>query len=78
MKTRVITVRLSDELSREIEFLKSSLDLDNTTSVVSQAIHFMYTTTKNEQPTKSSLQLFEESGLLGCIEGPQDLSTNYK
>lgn len=78
MKTRVITARLNDELSREIEFLKSSLNLTNTTSIVTQAIHLMYITTKNEQSAKSSLQLFEESGLLGCIQGAADLSTSYK
>ena len=78
MKTRVITARLSEDLSCEIEFLKSSLNLSNTTSIVTQAIHLLYTTTKKKQSAKSSLQLFEESGLLGCIEGASDLSTNYK
>jgi hypothetical protein len=78
MKPRVITARLSQELNREIEFLKSSHNLTNTTSVIVQAIHLMYTATKKEQSAKSSLKLFEESGLLGCIEGASDLSTNYK
>lgn len=78
MKTKVITARLDESLGREIEFLKSSLKLSNTTSVLSHAIHLLYTTTKKKQSKKSSLQLFEESGLLGCFEGPSDLSTSYK
>jgi hypothetical protein len=78
MKTRVITARLSEDLSCKIEFLKSSLNLTNTTSVVTQAIHLLYTTTKEKQSAKSSLERFEESDLLGSIEGASDLSTNYK
>lgn len=78
MKTRMITARLDQNLSQEIEFLKISLKLGNTTSVLTQAIHFLYTTTKEKQSKKSSLELFKESSLLGCIEGPSDLSTTYK
>lgn len=78
MKARVITARLSEDVSREIEFLKSSLNLVNTTSVVTEAIHLLYTITKKKHSAKSSFQLFEESGLLGCIEGASDLSTSYK
>lgn len=32
----------------------------------------------NSDSLKSSLEMFEESGLMGCIEGPSDLSVNYK
>jgi hypothetical protein len=33
----------------------------------------------NKAPTpKSPLQIFTELGLVGCIEGEPDLSTNYK
>ena len=78
MKSRVITARLSEDLGYEIEFIKSTLNLANTTSVVTKAIHLLYTTTKNKQSAKSSLELFEESGLLGCIEAASDLSTGYK
>jgi|ERR1700738_3557087 len=78
MKARVITARLNEDVSREIEFIKSSLNMMNTTAVVTQAIHLLYTITKEKQMTKSSLQLFEESGLLGCMEGASDLSNSYK
>lgn len=78
MKNRVVTARLDENLSNEIEFIKSSLKLSNTTAVLSQAIHLLYSITKEKQSKKSSLQLFEESGLLGCMEGAADLSTSYK
>lgn len=78
MKRRVITISLNEDLSCKIEFLKESLNLANTTSLVTQAIELLYTTTKQKQSEKSSLELFEESGLLGCIEGSSDLSTSYK
>jgi hypothetical protein len=78
MKTRIITARLDKELNQEIQFLKSSLKLASTTSVLAEAIHMLYAITKKKQSEKSSLQLFEESGLLGCMEGTADLSTTYK
>lgn len=52
--------------------------MKNTTSIQKQAVHLLPTETKEQKSQKSSLQLFEESGLLGCIEGAPDLSTTYK
>lgn len=34
--------------------------------------------TKSTRAKKTSLQLFEENGLLGCMEAASDLSSNYK
>lgn len=78
MKTRIITARVDNYVNAEIEFLKSSLRLPNTTSVLTYAIHNLYETIKEEESQKSSLEMFEEKGLLGCFEGSPDLSTNYK
>jgi hypothetical protein len=78
MKTRVITARIDQYLNAEIEFLKSSLQLPNTTSVLTYAIHNLYESIKEEESQKSSLEMFEEKGLFGCFEGSPDLSTNYK
>jgi hypothetical protein len=78
MKNRVLTARVSDTLHHEIEFLKSSLGLTNTTSVLTHAIHTLYEARKKNQVQKSSLEMFEEKGLIGCFEGAPDLSTNYK
>ena len=68
MKTRIITARVDNYVNAEIEFLKSSLRLPNTTSVLTYAIHNLYETIKEEESQKSSLEMFEEKGLLGCFE----------
>ena len=78
MKVRTITARITDIVNFEIEFLKSSLQLPNTTSVLTYAIHNLYETLKEEESQKSSLEMFEEKGLFGCIEAASDLSTTYK
>lgn len=78
MKARVITARINDTLNYEIEFLKASLGLANTTSVLTHAIHTLYTSTREKQSQKSSLEMFEEKGLMGCIEAAPNLSTTYK
>lgn len=78
MKTKIITARINDYLIAEIEFLKTSLKLPNTTSVLTFAIHNLYESIKEEESKKSSLEMFEEKGLIGCFDGPSDLSTNYK
>lgn len=78
MKTRIITARINAHINTEIEFLKSSLRLPNVTSVLTYAIHTLYESVKKEEDKKSSLEMFEESGLLGCMEGASDLSVNYK
>lgn len=78
MKARVITARIDENLNFEIEFLKSSLGLTSTTSVLSHAIHTLYSMTKEKQSKKSSLEMFEEKGLMGCMEGNPKLSVNYK
>lgn len=78
MRTRIITARMSAALTAEIEFLKSSLRLPNVTSVLTFAIHSLYESVKKEDAKKTSLELFEESGLLGCMEAAPDLSVQYK
>ncbi len=78
MRTRIITARMNDSITAEIEFLKSSLRLPNVTSVLTFAIHSLYKSVKKEDSKKTSLEHFQESGLLGCMEAAPDLSVNYK
>lgn len=78
MRTKTITARIDDTVNNEIEYIKSSFGLTSTTSVLTYAIHILYTSMKEKQSQKSSLEIFEEEGLLGCINGKSDLSTKYK
>lgn len=78
MKNNILTARVNDDLKAEIEFIKHSLHLPSTTSVLTYAIRNLYQAIKEEDSQKTSFELFEEQGLLGCMEGPSDLSTNYK
>ena len=78
MKQRTITARVSASVNNEIEFIKSSLNLPNITSVLTYAVHTLYEAVKEEGSKKTSLEMFMEKGLLGCLEGKADLSTTYK
>lgn len=78
MKSRIITARIDNSVNAEIEFIKTSLRLTSTTSILKFAIHNLYKSIKEEKSKKSSLEMFEEKGLFGCFKGPTNLSTNYK
>lgn len=78
MKNHIITARINDFLLAEIEFLKTSLKLPSTTSVMRFAIHSLYVSVKAQESQKSSLEMLEENGLIGCFEGPTDLSQSIK
>lgn len=78
MKGKVVTARIDEHLSYEISFIKSNLGLDNTTSVLTYAIHALYTAISEQQAEKTSFEMFKELGLLGSFEGEQNLSSIYK
>lgn len=78
MKARIVTARMDEHLIYEIGFIKSFLGLDNTTSVLTHAIHALYTTVSEQQSQKTSFEMFKELGLLGSFEGEPDLSIRYK
>jgi hypothetical protein len=74
-----ITIHLEDEQVRKLTYIQQQTDLDLSVVVsrdISEVIetHYQQLQTKRESP----LQIFEELGLVGCIDGDRNLSTNYK
>lgn len=71
-----INARLDPERSRKLEFLKRR-DQVGTSEVVKRGIDALYDEVKNEG-SRSAYEILLESGFIGCGEGPEDLSVNYK
>ncbi len=74
MKAR-LNARIDDELARKIEVLRRRLDV-TTTEVVRRSVERFYQLTVEE--AGGAAAIIERSGLIGCAEGPADLSARYK
>ena len=70
-----INARLDDDYAKKLEYLKKQNQL-STTEIVKQAIDLLYLKSKARPHEKIKALL--ESDFIGCSEGPEDLSTNYK
>ena len=70
-----INARLEDDYVDKLEYLKRQHGL-TTTEVMKQAIDLFYLQSKVRQSEKVKTLL--ESDFIGCSDGPEDLSTNYK
>ena len=69
-----INARLDEDSARKLEFLLRRTDA-TVTEVVKEAIDRYYQSIHAEpEPFK----VFAEAGFIGCMDGPPDLSTNYK
>lgn len=78
MGKRIITARIDEEVGFEIEFLKHRLGWQSTTHVLTEAVHNLYNSVKQQEAKKSPFELLEELNLIGCFEGENTLSQNYK
>jgi hypothetical protein len=70
-----ITIQLDSQHAAQLAYIQKISNLDPAT-VVNQTIEQEYAKLQASSPTP--LQIFEEAGLIGCLEGSPDLSTNYK
>jgi S-ribosylhomocysteine lyase LuxS involved in autoinducer biosynthesis len=70
-----INARLDEKAANDLKFLKDSTDTTNT-EALKAALHFYAEHLRNE--AQRSKQALLDSGFIGCFEGPEDLSTNYK
>jgi hypothetical protein len=70
-----INARLDSEHSKKLEQLKKSHNL-SVSDVVKQAIDLMHTQ-QNSEP-KIKLEALLTSDFIGCGQGPENLSENYK
>ncbi len=70
-----LNARIDAELARKIEVLRRRLGA-STTDVVRRSIEHLYRSEVEGGP--SAAAIVEQSGLIGCADGPADLSTHYK
>jgi predicted transcriptional regulator len=70
-----INAHLDDQYTEKLEYLKKARR-QSTTEVIKQAIDVLYEKTHTQQGDKVKALL--ESDFIGCAEGPEDLSSNYK
>lgn len=70
-----INARLDEDHIQKLEALKLNKHM-NTTEVVKQAIDLLFE--QNQLHPKGSIHSLLESDFIGCFEGPEDLSENYK
>lgn len=59
-------------------FLKKDLGMKETTKVVSYALDFLFSETKNKKKQKTPFELMDEYDLIGSIDSPSNLSEDYK
>lgn len=78
MTKKIITARIDEEVGHQIDFLKSYLGKQNTTYILTEAIKNLYLRLKEEEAKQSPFELLEKLNLIGCFEGEQSLSQNYK
>ncbi len=69
-----LNARLDAAVAKKLEYLKKRTR-QSTTDVVRRSIELYYdSVAKNDE----ALELLEQSGFIGCAEGPRDLSKRYK
>jgi hypothetical protein len=70
-----ITIQLDPEHAAQLAYIQKRSHLDPA-AVINHSIEQEYAKLQATSPT--ALQIFEEAGLIGCLEGSPDLSVNYK
>lgn len=73
-----ISFRFDDELKKELDFIKATLN-SNQSQAIKDAIHAFYQLLKNqEQAKKLPQEILKESGFIGSFQAKKDLSATYK
>jgi predicted transcriptional regulator len=70
-----LNARIDDELARKLETLRRRLGM-STTDIVRRSIEHFYEVSVRSEASPAAI--IEASGLVGCAEGAEDLSTRYK
>ena len=68
-------ISLTPDRAAQLAYLQQQNQQDATT-IIQNAIVREYEQAQSDCP--NAFQLFEDAGLIGCIDGPADLSTHYK
>jgi uncharacterized protein YecT (DUF1311 family) len=71
-----INIELNDEYKSKLLYVQQKTDLKDVKAVIEAAIDAYYE--QLEPPQKTALEIFRESGFIGCIQADANLSANYK
>ena len=70
-----IITHLDDDAASKLTYIQQQTGQD-TEAILKTAIEQYYQ--QLQPPPKSALDIFQDLGLVGCIDADPDLSTNYK
>jgi uncharacterized protein (DUF342 family) len=70
-----INTQLNDKTANKLAYIQKQTHQE-INEILAKAIDSYYQKIKDKK--KTSLELLEESGLIGCISAESNLSTNYK
>ena len=73
-----INARLDEETSNDLLFLRQELGDTSVTDVLKYSIKRAAQELRDRLRAKSQKQIWLNSGLIGCIDEVEDLSSNYK
>jgi hypothetical protein len=71
-----INIELNQEYESKLAYVQQQTDQQDIKAVIEAAIDIYYR--QLELPRKTALEIFQESGFIGCIQADENLSTNYK
>jgi hypothetical protein len=71
-----INIELNEEYESKLFYVQQKTDQKDLKTLLEAAIDTYYN--QLEPPPKTALEIFQESGFIGCIQTDPNLSTNYK
>jgi hypothetical protein len=71
-----INIELDDEYESKLMQVQQRTEQKEIKAVIEAAIDAYYH--QLEAPRKTALEIFTESGFIGCLQADADLSSNYK
>lgn len=71
-----INIELNEEYESKLVYMQQRTEQKDVKAVIEAAIDAYYS--QLEPSGKTALEIFSESGFIGCIQADENLSTNYK
>lgn len=73
----LIHTKLEDGIAEKVDYLLKTTQL-TLAEVLKNSINLYYELTRTPPAPRDHLKAFEDSGFIGCGEGDEQLSVNYK
>jgi len=72
-----VSLRIDSDLEYELQFIKSSLNLDFS-KAIREAVHLKYLEVKEGIERRTPAEILKASGFIGSFDGPAGLSEEFK